>query len=113
MVSSVRRRVGSAARDRAAAIPRRSGRRGLELVHVGLRRPVDGDSPWLHGFGNLPDQFDLQKTIVEGRVLDLDVVGQVELAFEVPRRDTPVKKLALGFVGFAAFDGDDVLLCSD
>jgi hypothetical protein len=45
--------------------------------------------------------------------LTLDIVGQVELAFEVARRDAPIKKLALGFLGFAAFDADDVLLCSD
>jgi hypothetical protein len=57
-------------------------------VHVGLRRAVNGDPPRLHGFRNLPDQFDLQQTVVEGRVLDLDVVGQVKLAFEVPGRDT-------------------------
>ena len=82
-------------------------------MHVGLRRAVDGDPPRLHGFGNFPDQFDLQKTVVEGRVLDLDVVGQVELPFEVAGRDTPVKELAFGFLGLAAFDGDDVLLCSD
>ena len=82
-------------------------------MHVGLRRAVDGDPPRLHGLGNLPDQFDLQQTVVEGRVLNLNVVGQVELAFEVPGRDTPVKELALGFLGLAAFDGDDVLLCGD
>jgi hypothetical protein len=105
--------VGRQPEVRAAAIRVRSGRLGLELVHVSLRRAVNGDPPRLHGFGNLPDQFDLQQAVVEGRVLDLDVVGQVELAFEVPGRDTPVKELALGFLGLAAFDADDVLLCSD
>ena len=82
-------------------------------MHVGLRRAVNGDPPRLHGFGDFPYQFDLQQTVVEGRVLDLDVVGQVELAFEVPGRDTPVKEFALGFLGLAAFDADDVLLCGD
>ena len=85
----------------------------FELVHVGLRRAVDGDPPWLHGFGDFPDQFDLQQAVVEGRVLDLDVVGEVELPFEVTGRDTLVKELALGLLGLAAFDGDDILLCSD
>ena len=82
-------------------------------MHVGRRRAVDGDPPRLHGFGDFPDQFDLQQAVVEGRVLDLDVVGQVELPLEVPGRDAAIKELALGFLGLAAFDGDDVLLCSD
>ena len=49
------------------------------LTDIARRRAVDGDSPRLHGFGDLPDQFDLEQPVVEGRVLDLDVVGQVEL----------------------------------
>ena len=51
----------------------------FDLVDIARRRAVDGDSPRLHGFGDLPDQFDLEQPVVEGRVLDLDVVGQVEL----------------------------------
>ena len=98
---------------RTAAIPVRSGRLGLELVHVGLRRAVDGDPPRLHGFGNFPDQSDLEQTVVKGRVLDLDVVGQVELPFEVAGRDAAIQEFALSFLGLAAFDGDDVLLCGD
>jgi hypothetical protein len=60
---------------------------------------VDGDPPWLHGFGDLPDQFDLQQPIVERGVLDLDVVGQVELSRELTGRDAAVQELAIGFSG--------------
>ena len=48
-------------------------------MDIARRRAVNGDPPRLHGFGDLPDQFDLEQPVVEGRVLDLDVVGQVEL----------------------------------
>jgi hypothetical protein len=74
---------------------------------------VDGDPPRLHGLRDFADQFDLEQAVVKGRVLDLDVVCQVELALEVTGRDTPAKELAFGFLGLAAFNGDDVLLCSD
>ena len=82
-------------------------------MHVGRRRAIDGDPPRLHGLGDFPDQFDLEQAVVEGCILDLDVVGQVELPLEVAGRDAAIQELALGFLGLAAFDGDDVLLCSD
>ena len=56
-------------------------------MQVGRRCTVDGDLPWLHGLGNLPDQFDPEQAIVERRSLDLDVVGQAELPLEPPRGD--------------------------
>jgi hypothetical protein len=91
----------------------RSGRLGFDLMHVGRLRAIDGDPPRLHGFWNFPNQFDLEQAVVEGCILDLNVVGQVELPLEVPGRDAAIQELALGFLGLAAFDGDDVLLCSD
>jgi hypothetical protein len=71
---------------------------------------TDGDAPRLHGLGNFPDQFDRQQAVFECRVLHLDIVRQAELSFEVPGRDAPVKELALGLFGLAAFDSDDTLL---
>ena len=86
------------------------GRLGLDLMDVvGARCTVDSNPPRLHGFWDLPDEFDLEQAVVEARALDLDIVGQVELPLEVPGRDSPVQALALGFFGLAAFDGDDVL----
>src|SRR3954447_5058413 len=59
---------GAAARHnevRAAAKRIRSGRFGFELMDVVRgRSAVDGYPPRLHGFGNLPDQFDLEQTVV-------------------------------------------------
>ena len=55
----------------------------------------------------------LSRPLSKDCVLDLDVVGQVELPLEVAGRDAAIQELALGFLGLAAFDGDDVLLCSD
>jgi hypothetical protein len=46
------------------------------------RRTSDGDPPRLHGLGDLPDQSDLEQPVAERSVLDLDVVGQVELPLE-------------------------------
>ena len=55
----------------------------------------------------------LQQPVVERGVLDLDVVGQVELPLEVPGRDTAVQELALGLFRLVAFDRHDVLLGRD
>jgi len=40
----------------------------------------------------------------------LDIVRQAELPFEPPGRNTSVQELALGLLGLAALNGDDVLL---
>ena len=98
--------------DNEAGPPRSncSSRLGFELMDVAA---VDGDPPRLHGLGDFPDQFDLEQPVVERGVLDLDVVGQVELPLEMSGRDAAIQELALGFLGLAAFDGDDVLLCGD
>ena len=55
----------------------------------------------------------LSRPLSKDCILDLNVVGQVELPLEVAGRDAAIQELALGFLGLAAFDGDDVLLCSD
>ena len=55
----------------------------------------------------------MQQPVVERGVLDLDVVGQVELPLEVPGRDTAVQELALGLFRLVAFDRHDVLLGRD
>src|SRR6266436_3840074 len=83
----------------------RSGRLGLDLLDVGCRRTVDRDPARLHRLRNFADQFDLQQAIVKRRALDLDIVGQVELTLERPRRDALVEEFALRFLGLAAFEG--------
>src|SRR3954452_23054295 len=63
---------------------RNSGGLALELMHGGGRRAVDGNSPRFHRLRNFPDQFDLEKTVLERCVLHLNIVGQVELPLEGP-----------------------------
>ena len=89
--------------DHWAGLPQayRSSRLGFELAQVVRCCAVDGDLPRLHGLGDLPDQFDLEQAIVEGRALDLDVVGQVELPFEGAGRDAAIEVLALGLFRLA------------
>ena len=60
------------------------------MMHVAGWRAVDSNFPWLHGLGDLPDQFDLEQAVVKGRILDLDVVSQVELSLKVPGRNAAV-----------------------
>ena len=58
------------------------------LVHGSAH--VDRDTTGLHCLRNLPDQLDLQQTVLEGRAAHVDVVGQVELPAERPRGPEPV-----------------------
>ena len=45
---------------------------------------ADGDPPGLHVLRDTPLQTDLQQTILEGGTSHLDVVREVEAAFERP-----------------------------
>src|ERR1700744_4032512 len=88
----------------------KSGRLGLDLMDIArCRRAVDGDAPRLHGLGDFPYQIDLEQAVFEGDALHMDVGGEVELTFEMAGRDPPIKEPALGLIGLATFDGDDVL----
>jgi hypothetical protein len=91
----------------------RSGRLGLDLLDVGRRRTVDRDPTRLHRLRDFADQFDLQQAIVKRRTLDLDIVGQVELTLERPRRDALLEEFVLLLFGLAAFDRQHVLLGGD
>src|SRR5262249_22607163 len=53
----------------------------------------------LLGLGNLPDQVDMQETVLERRALHQDVVGELEHALERARRNTLIKGLALLLLG--------------
>ena len=60
---------------------------GLGRFLRDLRRrcdAADGDPPGLHGFRDFTDQPDPEQTTVEGRVLHLNVVRQIELSLERP-----------------------------
>src|SRR3954452_8978056 len=90
----------------------RSGGLGrLDLSDVW--RSGNRDPARLHCLRNLADQFNLQQAVIKRRALDLDIIGQVELALERPGRDALIQELALGLVGLAAFDRQHILLCGD
>src|SRR5207237_412250 len=64
----------------------RSGGLGrLDLADVG--RSGNRDPARLHGLRNFADQLNLQQAVIKRRALNLDIIGQVELALERPRRD--------------------------
>src|ERR1700719_4475531 len=53
----------------------------------GHRTCADLDSARLHGLRHLAHQVDMQKPVVEGRAVDLDMVREAEFALERPRGD--------------------------
>jgi hypothetical protein len=62
---------------------------------------LDLDTAGLHGFGDFANHADLEQTVFEGRSGNLDMVGQIELAAERPRRNTLMQVVPLGLVGLA------------
>jgi hypothetical protein len=77
------------------------------------RRTRDGNPTRLHGLRQLADQFDPEQAVVERRSLDLNVVRQIELPLERPRRNPLIQEFALLFLGLPAFHGQDALFCGD
>jgi len=82
----------------------------LDLLDLPAACARDGDAPRLHGLGNLALKLDDQQTILEASALDLDVVGQGELALEVAGRDAAMQESPLFLVALAALERQYVLL---
>jgi hypothetical protein len=70
---------------------------------------ADGYLPGLHVIRHPPHKTDVQETVVERGVLDLDVFGQIETPFEWACRDSLIQILALTVFGLLA--GDYQLTC--
>src|SRR5262249_51369382 len=68
-------------------------RRGFGLDHLRLT-VADRDLARLLRLGNLAHELDVQEPVLEGRTLDLDVVGKLEDALERARRDAPIEDVA-------------------
>jgi len=85
----------------------------VNLPDIRSGRTLDGNPTRLHGLRQLADQFDPEQAVVKRRSLDLDVVRQIELPLERPRRNPLVQEFALLFFGFLAFHGKHALFCSD
>src|ERR1700722_10674820 len=68
------------------------GRLGLKDDFLGGRY---GYRPGLHRLWDHPQEVDLQKPVLQARALDLDMVGEVEVAFEIPLGNALVDQVAL------------------
>jgi hypothetical protein len=83
---------------------------GFNLGDVAQDGAVDLDPARLHGLGDLPLQVDDEQAVLEAGALDLDVVGERELALEIARRDAAMQEGLLFPLAPAALEGQDVLL---
>src|ERR1700694_259286 len=73
-------------RDFGADLP------GLALDHLAIRGDRDG-ARFLR-LGNLAHEIDVQETMLEGRTLDLDEVGELEDALKGAGGNALIKRLA-------------------
>src|SRR5437667_1642145 len=90
-----------------------SGSFGLDHLVLAI---ADRDLARLLGLGNLAHEIDVQESVLEGRALDLDVVGKLEHALEGAGGDALVEHVAAVLVGlrlFLAFDRQRVFLRLD
>jgi hypothetical protein len=70
----------------------RSGCRGLDLAHVVGACTVDRDASQLHGLGDFALKVDDEEAVLEARSLDLNVIGERELALEGAGRDAVMEE---------------------
>ena len=83
-------------KQRLTKAPRKPGRSQTSIVRLsrgdlgrlrlkyGLLGGRYGNRPGLHCLWDHPQEVDLQKPVFQARALDLDMVGELELAFEIP-----------------------------
>src|SRR5207245_3678797 len=105
----------SAPENRGAPFDRTDGLRSLGFDHLRLAI-ADRDLARLLRLGNLAHEIDVQESVLEGRTLDLDIVGKLEDAFERTRRDALIEHLTAVLLVlrlFLAFDRQRVFLRFD
>jgi hypothetical protein len=76
---------------------------GSDLGRLDLQDPAGArnrDRPRLHRLWDLAHEVDVQEPVLQARTLDLDMVGELEATFEVPRGDALVEHVARSTVGF-------------
>src|SRR5271166_4436419 len=93
--------------QRVTKAPRKPGRSQTSIVRLlrgelgrlalkdGLVGGRYGNCPRLHRFWDHPQEVDLQKPILQARALDLDMFGELEVAFEIPLGNALVDQVAL------------------
>src|SRR5713101_6138955 len=101
--------------NRGAPLDRTDGLRSLGFDHLGLA-VADRDLARLLRLGDLAHEIDVQKSVLEGRTLDLDVIGKLEDALECTRSDALIEHLTVVLLVlrlFLAFDRQRVFLRFD
>src|ERR1700736_3222408 len=93
--------------QRLTKAPRQTGRPQTSIVRLSrgdLRRLALKDGllggrygyrPGLHRLWDHPQEVDLQKPVLQARALDLDMVGELEVAFEIPLGNALIDQVAL------------------
>src|SRR5688500_102785 len=79
---------------------------GAPLLDLRIRSNADRNAPRLHGLWNFPHELDLQKTILECRTLDFDVVCEIKGPLELARRNTLIQVILVCRCRLASFNGE-------
>src|SRR5262245_22315720 len=105
----------SAPETGAAPLDRINGLGSLGFDHLGLAG-ADRDLARLFRLGDFAHEIDVQEPVLEGRTLDLDIIGELEDALERTRCDALIEHLTAVLLVlrlFLAFDRQRVLLRFD
>jgi hypothetical protein len=95
------------------AVDLRSGQFTVELMGIRRGRSIYRDPAGFHGLRNFASKIDAEKAIFKRRVLDLDIICQIELAPEVARGNTPMDIFSLFLLAFLTFDCQNILFSRD
>src|SRR5271169_587314 len=107
------------AQQRPTKAPREPGRSQTSIVKLSRgdlgRLALKGDllgrrygyRPGLHRLWNHPQEVDLQKPVLQARALDLDMVCELEVAFEIPLGNALVDQVALLLTAALLVAADD------
>src|SRR5437762_632735 len=86
---------------------------GLGLVVLKRSARTNLNSLRLHRFGHFTHQVDLQKAILERRVLDLHEIREAKPTLEIARGDSAVHVVVVGLLVFPTLHDKRVLLHRD
>src|SRR5580700_11705188 len=107
------RKQGHSPKQRLTKAPRKPGRSQTSIVRLscgdlgrlalkdGLLGGRYGNRPGLHRLWDHPQEVDLQKPVLQARALDLDMVGELEVAFEIPFGNALVDQVVLLLISAA------------
>lgn len=87
-----------------------SGDPGFDLCDVARSDVADRNAARLHRLGDLPLQVNDEQTVLGAGALDLDMLGERELALDIACRDAAMQVDLLFLLALAALECQDVLL---